>query len=85
MSVLKSRSENPKEKSDGFLARYGDKPDSPAPDMKRRSDDQHSSGSRLITPAETVVWSRKHSRKTARYEATETMNICVKNTALLRV
>ena len=41
MSVLKSRSEDPKEKSNGFLARYGVKPDSPVPDMKRRIDHHH--------------------------------------------
>ena len=40
MSVLKSRSEN-QEKPDGVLARCGVKPDSPVPDMNRRSDHHH--------------------------------------------
>ena len=39
--MLKSQSKSSKEKSDGFLARYGVKPDSPVQDMKRRIDHHH--------------------------------------------
>ena len=39
--MLESRSENPKEKSDGFLARHGGEPDSAVPYMQRGSDHDH--------------------------------------------